>query len=157
MRGSPGLYRRPSGIYAGRISVPTRLRPTVGKSEIHVSTSLWDLKATKTAALRILIGWREHFMTLDFMTLDAKNLAAAKPLLHGSGLVPVEEAARLLGVSVAFLLTELLNNDATITTYAREWRCWYVDSLAVLAPESDPVGHFKIPHLWPPKFPQAGP
>jgi hypothetical protein len=67
-------------------------------------------------------------MTLDFMTLDARC-----GLLHGSGL----RAARLLGVSVASLLTELLNNDATITTYAREWRCWYVDSLAVLAPESD--------------------
>ena len=71
MHGNPGLYRRPSGIYAVRIAVPLRLRQAVGKSEIHVSTSLWDLNAAKLAALRILIGWREHFMTRA-----AKNLAA---------------------------------------------------------------------------------
>jgi hypothetical protein len=29
------------------------------------------------------------------------------------------------------------------------------ESIALMA--LAPVGHFKIPHLWPPKFPQAGP
>jgi integrase len=58
-------------------------------------------------------------------------------LLQGQGLVSVDEAARLLGVSTTTLLTELLNGKCPITAYANEWPCWQVDTLATIAQESN--------------------
>ena len=132
MAGNSALYRRPSGIYVVRIAVPTRHRHTLGKTEMHISTSLRDWNAAKLASLRIQVNWQEHFMALDTGTLTK-----AETLLHGQGLVSVDEAARLLGVSTTTLLTELLNGKCPITAYANEWPCWQVDTLATIAQESN--------------------
>ncbi len=71
------------------------------------------------------------------MALDTGTLTKAETLLHGQGLVSVDEAARLLGVSTTTLLTELLNGKCPITAYANEWPCWQVDTLATIAQESN--------------------
>jgi integrase/DNA-binding transcriptional regulator/RsmH inhibitor MraZ len=132
MAGNSALYRRPSGIYVVRIAVPTRHRHTLGKNELHISTSLREWNAAKLASLRIQVNWLEHFMALDTGTRTT-----AETLLHGQGLVSVDEAARLLGVSATTLLTELLNGKCPITAYANEWPCWEVDTLATIAQESN--------------------
>lgn len=132
MSGNFGLYRRPSGIYVVRIAVPLRHRGTVGRGEIHVTTHLRETNAAKLAGLRIQIGWLEHFMELD-----AGKLASAEPLLHGQGLVSVEEAARLLGVSTATLLTELFNGKCSLSAYAEEWPCWLVGDRHKITNEPD--------------------
>lgn len=69
MSGVSCLYRRTSGIYAIRLAVPVRLRQSLGRGEIHVSTGLWDWNAAKLAALKILFHWRERFMALDIEKL----------------------------------------------------------------------------------------
>lgn len=73
MRRSLGLYRRPSGIYAVRISIPARLRVFIGKSEIHVSTACRDSNSAIIAAHKIQLYWREHLMALDEQLLKSPN------------------------------------------------------------------------------------
>lgn len=116
MPGMSCLYRRPSGIYAVRIAVPLRLRASVGRGEIHVSTGLRDLYAAKLAALKIQYQWRERLMTLD-----VEKLATASPLVHGEGLMPVCEAAKAIGLSDKNLLGELHNERADLFTQAQHW------------------------------------
>lgn len=116
MLGMSCLYRRPSGIYAVRIAVPLRLRASVGRGEIHVSTGLRDLYAAKLAALKIQYQWRERLMTLD-----VEKLATASPLVHGEGLVPICEAAKAIGLSDNSLLSELRNERADLFTQAQHW------------------------------------
>jgi integrase len=132
MAGTSGLYRRSSGIYVVRIAIPRRHRTAIGQNELHVSTGIRDWNRAKLEGLRIQLKWHEHFMSLDKSTL-----IAAKPLLQGDGLVSIEEAARLLGLSPVSLLTELLNAKSTITSFATEWACWQVDDLYGIAKESD--------------------
>lgn len=132
MAGTSGLYRRPSGTYVVRIAIPRRHRTAIGQNELHVSTGIRDWNRAKLEGLRIQLKWHEHFMSMDKSTL-----IAAKPLLQGDGLVSIEEAARLLGLSPVSLLTELLNAKYPITSFANEWACWQVDDLHGIARESN--------------------
>lgn len=137
MTGVSCLYRRPSGIYAVRLVVPARLRASVGRGEIHVSTGLRDSKAAKVAALRIQTHWRERFMTLDLEKLTTTN-----PLLVGEGLISICEAAKAIGLSDGSLIGELLNDRAAVFTYAQHWQGWHVKDLDVL--EREPDGGFVL-------------
>ncbi|WP_413775405.1 DUF6538 domain-containing protein [Pseudomonas syringae] len=51
------LYRRSSGIYVLRITVPARYRAQVRQQEIHVSTKTTNLKAAKAVASHLLVQW----------------------------------------------------------------------------------------------------
>lgn len=124
MSGLSCLYRRSSGIYAVRIVVPARLRPSVGRGEIHVSTGLRDRNAAKLAALKIQFQWREKLMTLD-----VEKLATKSPLLHGEGLISVREAAKAIGLSDASLLAELRNERAELFAQAQHWDGWLIADL----------------------------
>lgn len=132
MSGVSCLYRRPSGIYAVRLVVPVRLRPSVGQGEIHVSTGLRDWNAAKLAALKIQMHWRERFMTLDI-----EKLATASPLLNGDGLISVCEAARVIGLPERALLGELLNYRARLYTHAQRWFGCHVPKLADIERDYD--------------------
>ncbi len=124
MPGVSCLYRRPSGIYAVRIVVPARLRSSVGRGEIHVSTGLRDWSAAKLAALKIQFQWREKLMALD-----VEKLATASPLLHGEGLISICEAAKAIGLSDGSLLAELRNERAELFIQAQHWEGWFVSDL----------------------------
>ncbi|MDN7856736.1 site-specific integrase [Burkholderia cepacia] len=118
------LYRRPSGIYVVRLVVPHRLRAAVGKTEIHASTRLRDWEAAKLVAHRIQSHWREHFMTLDIEKLRAEN-----PLLDGAGMIPLVDAARIIGIEPGLLANELLNDGAQVFTHLHGQPCWRVPVL----------------------------
>lgn len=132
MSGVSCLYRRSSGIYAVRLVVPSRLRPALGRGEIHVSTGLRDWNAAKLAALKIQMYWRERFMALD-----VEKLATGSALLHGEGLISVCEAARTIGLSERGLLGELLNDRAQLYTQAQGWFGCLVPKLADIERDYD--------------------
>jgi len=111
------LYRRPSGIYVFRLAVPLRLRALLNKTEVHVSTKSRDIASAKFAALQIEYRWRERFMALDLQRLATKN-----PLLADDGLVPIVEAAKLIGLSVETLLLELQQACPSLHTVGENWR-----------------------------------
>lgn len=127
MSGHSCLYRRPSGVYAVRIVVPKRLRDLVGRGEIHTSTGLRDWNAAKLAALKIQLHWREQLMALDL-----EKLSAGSPLLLGEGLIPIEEAARAIGLTPGSLLGEMRNDRTPIYVQAQAWQGWQVPDLAVI-------------------------
>lgn len=132
MSGVSCLYRRTSGIYAVRIVIPSRLRLSVGRGEIHVSTGLRDWNAAKLAALKIQFQWRERLMALD-----VEKLATASPLLQGEGLIPVNEAARAIGLSIGSLLGELRNERAELFTHAQHWQGWSVANVETVERDFD--------------------
>lgn len=131
MSGSTCLYRRSSGIYAIRLVVPSRLRSILGRGEIHASTGLRDMNAAKLAGSRILLHWRERFMEIDTQG------AAPNPLLAGDGLIPLTEAARIVGVPLRMLLGELLNDRAPIYAHARNWNGWQVSDIGEIDREDN--------------------
>ena len=137
MSGVSCLYRRSSGIYAVRLAVPARLRPSIGRGEIHVSTGLRDWNAAKVAALKIQTHWREKFMTLDL-----EKLTTANPLLRGDGLISVAEAAKAIGLSDGSLIGELLNDRVSLFTHAQNWQGWHIEDLDAV--EAEPDGGFVL-------------
>jgi hypothetical protein len=124
MSGYQCLYRRPSGIYAVRIVVPKRLREVAGRNEIHTSTGLRDSNAAKLAALKIQLHWREQLMALDL-----ERLSAGSPLLLGEGLIPIDEAARAIGLTPGSLFGEMHNDRAEVYVQAQAWQGWQVAEL----------------------------
>ena len=56
-----GLFRRPSGIYFLRISVPKLLRNIFGKCEVIDSTGTTELAIAKMVAGSQAAQWRQHF------------------------------------------------------------------------------------------------
>lgn len=117
MTGVSCLYRRPSGIYVARLAVPIRLRPFVGRGEIHVSTHVRELGAAKLAAHQILAHWRQRFMALDI-----ERLASSQPLLQGDGMISLPLAASATGLSEASLLNEIRTSRASLAMQAANWR-----------------------------------
>lgn len=135
MSGHSCLYRRPSGVYAVRIVVPKRLRDLVGRGEIHTTTGLRDWNAAKLASLKIQLHWREQLMALDL-----EKLSAGSPLLLGEGLIPIEEAARAIGLTAGSLLGEMRNGRIPIFVQAQAWQGWRVHDLAVIERDYDESG-----------------
>lgn len=96
------LYRRSSGIYVVRIAVPHRIRPQIGRTEIHVSTGQVELNAAKVAGLEILLAWRKRFMELD-----STKLTSSSPLLQTSGTINLQDASTITGIPLTALLGEM--------------------------------------------------
>lgn len=120
MAGSGYLYRRSSGIYVVRICVPVRLRPIVGRGEIHVSTSVRDAATAKATAFRVLSQWQERLLELDGM--DFIKVIKGSPLLAGKGFVRLNDVANELGVEFGTLLIEITNNRVSLFCLATGWR-----------------------------------
>jgi integrase len=130
----PSLYRRPSGIYVVRLAVPQRLRDCVGKREIHVSTHSTVYSTAKLTALRVQLLWRERFRDLD---MDLDKLTAGSPLLLGEGIIAINDAARLIGMSPSQLLGEMLNNRVPVAIHAEHWEGWLVPDLDAIERDYD--------------------
>lgn len=125
-------YRRPSGIYVVRLVVPSRLRPLLGKSEIHVSTGNRDRNVAKLNALRIQAEWR-----LRFMELDIARLSNSSPLLVGDGFISVVDAASTIGLPVRTFLTELGTDGVEFWVAAGTWAGWRVDDYLAIDQEDN--------------------
>lgn len=132
----PGhLYRRPSGIYAVRIVVPHRLRHLVGRTEVHASTGLRERNAATLAGLQILLAWRQRFMELDRSKLEIPS-----PLLLSDGMIGLRDAAPIIGIPLPALLSELLNDRASLYVQLQGWLGWWVSDLDTI--DRDEAGAF---------------
>ena len=99
------LYRRPSGVYAVRISGPGRLRIHFGRREIHVSTCAADLLSAKAAAFAILTAWQQR--VVELRNMDILKIAEGSPLLAGSGYVRLQDTEHDFSLSRSMLLNEV--------------------------------------------------
>lgn len=75
------LYRRPSGIYVLRITVPVRYRALIGQREIHASTRTTHLANAKAIATRLLEKW--YASLEEFKQVDKEKIRGNAPLLAG--------------------------------------------------------------------------
>lgn len=63
------------------------------------------------------------------MALDLEKLSAGSPLLLGEGLIPIEEAARAIGLTPGSLLGEMRNERTSVYVQAQAWQGWQVPDL----------------------------
>lgn len=125
------VYRRSSGIYVVRLVVPTRLRPFVGKGEIHISTGMRQWRAAQLDALRIQGRLRSYLMSLDTLLR-----------LEAPGRIRLTEAAQALHCSHDTLLDELLNLEPSpsLHIHVSQLTGWQIADLAEIESVQDDAG-----------------
>ena len=105
------LYRRSSGIYVLRVTVPVRFRLQLGQREIHTSTHTRHLAHAKSVACRLLDLWNQYLSELE-MGESGLPEAGKAPVLKG--VISVSELSASSGLHVDFILRELLNNNVPL-------------------------------------------
>ena len=74
------------------------------------------------------------------MALDLEKLSAGSPLLLGEGLIPIDEAARAIGLTAGSLLGEMRNGRIPIFIQAQAWQGWQVPDLDAIERDYDGSG-----------------
>lgn len=136
------MKRRPSGIYVVRLCVPERLQKAVGRREVHHSTGCRDLRSAKAASAEMLAQWHRSLDELEHMDLS-KVIAGSLDLL-GEGLLPLDEAAGLLGSDRHRLTQHLLPRKAQFFVRAQGWDGWVVEDIYDLHQEHDEAGQVSV-------------
>lgn len=93
------LYRRSSGIYVVRISIPQRFRRFAGQCEIHTSTSSNILSEAKLRAAKLLSVW--HQVLIEYERLDNRSLNESAPLVAGAGMITLSGFAQAIELPVS--------------------------------------------------------
>jgi hypothetical protein len=113
------LFRRNGRFYA-RLRIPRLLQAVYGKPDLRVSLDTVDYPTARLRVLEVVLGWKRTFARMTAM-LDPRQLVAGSPLLAGDGLIPIESAAREMGLSVANVLTEARNRALELRIEASAW------------------------------------
>jgi len=152
-----GLFRRPSGVYFLRISVPISLRSIFGKCEVIASTGTTELSIAKMVAGAEAAQWRQRFfdagrlssLASTYMTNDQEliRIAQGHPTLHSGGHLTVTEAATACGLSPTVLLGEAAESRLSLFVRTGGTRGHMVplDALELDDPEIGRAGGFVIP------------
>lgn len=105
------LSRRSSGVYVTRLTVPERLRPSLGKRELIASTGVRDLYLAKIVSTAQLAQWRRRFFELDKAKLSVSmnhdtllKIATGDPVLGQGGHMGLVQAAAACGLAEDQLL-----------------------------------------------------
>jgi len=129
------LYRRHSGIYVVRISVPKCLKLQLSRSEIHVSTRCTDLRAAKALAFEVLRAWHLRFEELRRM--DIVNISDAGGILEGEGFISLSNAAILFGLPKNQILRDVIDAGGAVYGELTGETGWRVNDPALLDRDYD--------------------
>lgn len=129
------LYRRTSGIYVVRISVPQRFRRYAGQCEIHTSTGTHDLHEAKQKSALLLAVWYETLQEYELM--DYQTLSGSAPLLDGEGMISLSNFAQSIELPVAQLIQAVMNRNLPVFWLATGQAGFYVAALSEA--ELDPL------------------
>lgn len=132
------LYRRPSGIYVLRITVPACYRSQLGQREIHASTRTTDLCTAKAVALHLLAQWQSCMSELS--QVNEKKVIDGSPLLAGAGLISIQDFCDAFEVSVKLVLNEVLNNNIHIACRLNVEPLFWVEDFTLIEREEDTGG-----------------
>ena len=105
------LYRRSSGIYVLRITVPVRYRAQLGRREIHASTRTTDQSTAKAVACRLLDHLNSYVSELE---MGQSGLPEADKVSTSKAVISVGELSAACGLQVEHVLRELLNNNIPV-------------------------------------------
>lgn len=152
-----GLFRRPSGIYFLRISVPKLLRNIFGKCEVIDSTGTTELAIAKMVAGSQAAQWRQRFfnagrlasLASPLMTNDQEliRIAQGHPLLHTDGHLTLQQASNASGLSSSVLLKEAASTGLSLFIRAAHTRGYLVPlrDLDLADPEIGSAGGHDLP------------
>lgn len=129
------LYRRTSGIYVVRISVPQRFRRYAGQCEIHTSTGTHDLHEAKQKSAFLLAVWYQTLQ--EYEQLDYRTLSDCAPLLAGEGMISLSNFAQSVELPVAQLIQAVMNRNLPVFWLATGQAGFYVAALSEA--ELDPL------------------
>jgi integrase len=132
------LYRRSSGIYVLRITIPKRFRLHFGQRELHTSTRSSDYRAAKAVACRLLLHWHSCVEELDQMNLEKLNMSSA--LLSTVGFISISELSSASGLPVEHLLRETLKHNLPVFYAANAQPGYLVTDYDEVDRESDTGG-----------------
>lgn len=113
------VYRRPTGVYAFRLCVPSTLRHWFGHAEIHRSTHQHERRRALVVAARLRIGWHRVFTEVSAM--DDAQAAEFSGILAGDGLIALHAVSRALGWDLHAVALELVNRGVPFYCYADSW------------------------------------
>lgn len=100
-----GIFRRSSGVYFARISVPKRLRARLARTEFIASLRVRELHQAKLVGAAVICAWRRLLHELDGRPpVDLLQVSVGSPLLGTSTLIPLRTAAAASGLSEDELL-----------------------------------------------------
>jgi len=131
------LYRRSSGIYVLRITVPVRYRVQLGQREIHASTQTTDHCAAKAVACRLLDHWNTYVSELE---MGQTGLPESGKVSTSKAVISVGELSAASGLQIEHVLRELLNNNIPIVYEANAQPGFLVSDLTEVDRESDSGG-----------------
>ena len=109
------LYRRTSGIYVVRISIPQRFRRYAGQCEIHTSTGTHDLHEAKQKSALLLAVWYQTLQ--EYEQLDYRTLSDCAPLLAGEGMISLSNFAQSVELPVAQLIQAVMNRNLPVCIF----------------------------------------
>ncbi|HBO0701542.1 TPA: site-specific integrase [Enterobacter kobei] len=131
------LYRRPSGIYVLRITVPVRYRALIGQREIHASTRTTHLADARAIAARLLDKW--YASLEEFRQVDKEKTRGNAPLLTGAGKISLTLFCESFGVGVETVIQHLLTDNVPLYALVSNQRGFLIDDFSTL--ERDPDTH----------------
>ncbi|HDL7099331.1 TPA: site-specific integrase [Yersinia enterocolitica] len=131
------LYRRPSGIYVLRITVPVRYRALIGQREIHASTRTTHLANARAIAARLLEKW--YASLEEFRQVDKEKIRGNAPLLTGAGKISLALFCDSFGVGVETVVQHLLADNVPLYALVSNQRGFLIDDFSTL--ERDPETH----------------
>lgn len=120
------LYRRTSGIYVVRISIPQRFRRYAGQCEIHTSTGTHDLHEAKQKSAILLAVWYQTLQ--EYEQLDYRTLSDCAPLLAGEGMISLSNFAQSIELPVDQLIQSVMNRNLPVFWLATGHAGFYVQN-----------------------------
>ena len=132
------LYRRSSGIYVLRITVPARYRVQLGQREIHTSTRTTDLSSAKAVASHLIARW--HSCISELKKVNETKVIEGSPLLAGPGLISIQDFCDTFEVEPALVLGEILNHKILIVCRLNAHPIYWVDDYTIVDRQEDTGG-----------------
>lgn len=145
------LYRRSSGIYVLRITVPARYRVQLGQREIHASTRTTDQSAAKAVACRLLDHWNSYLSELE---MGQSGLPEAGKVSTSKAVISVGELSAVSGQHVEHVLRELLNYNIPVVYEVHSQPGFLVDDFRDVELDSE-LGGFVLNSAFEIGIPQA--
>lgn len=131
------LYRRPSGIYVLRITVPVRYRALIGQREIHASTRTTHLANAKAIATRLLEKW--YASLEEFKQVDKEKIRGNAPLLAGAGKISLALFCESFDVVLETVVPHLLADNIPLYAFVDSQRGFLIDDFTAI--DRDPDTH----------------
>lgn len=132
------LYRRPSGIYVLRITVPVRYRALIGQREIHASTRTTHLANARAVAARLLEKW--YASLEEFRQVDKEKIGGNAPLLTGAGKISLKRFCESFGVGLESVVQHLLAANVPLYALVSNQRAFLIDDFSTLDRDPDTLG-----------------